>query len=185
MNSFYDKEELQQLGFRHIGENVLISRRASFYGTDKMWIGDHSRVDDYCLLSGSVTLGSYVHISAYCALYGGNYGIVFGDCSGISAKGVIYAITDDFSGEYMSNSTLPKDLRNVYGAKVQIGKYCQIGAGSIVLPGALLEEGAALGCMSLAKSVLPAWTISAGIPSKVIKKRKKNMKILAERLDKV
>lgn len=36
-----------------------------------MTIGSNVRIDDFCILSGRLEFGSYVHIAAYSALYGG------------------------------------------------------------------------------------------------------------------
>lgn len=74
MNSFYSKEELQNIGFKKIGENVLISKKASIYSPQNIIIGNHVRIDDFTILSGEIEMGDYVHISAYVALYG-KYGI--------------------------------------------------------------------------------------------------------------
>ena len=45
--SFYSEEELQQMGFAHVGHDVMISRKASIYGASNIWIGNHVRVDDF------------------------------------------------------------------------------------------------------------------------------------------
>ena len=68
--SFYTNDELLDLGFQCVGSHVLISRKASLYGTKGMQIGDNVRIDDFCILSGEITLGSNIHIGAYSALYG-------------------------------------------------------------------------------------------------------------------
>ena len=90
MDSFYTPEEVKKLGFRKVGSNVLISRKASIYGTEKMIIGDHVRIDDFCILSGHIEVGSYVHIAAYSALYGGEKGIFVSDFANISSRVSIY-----------------------------------------------------------------------------------------------
>lgn len=69
--SFYYEDELRQLGFASLGENVLISRNARFYGISSMRLGNHVRIDDFVILSGNIEIGNYVHVSAYAALYGG------------------------------------------------------------------------------------------------------------------
>ena len=56
--SFYTNDELLDLGFQCVGSHVLISRKASLYGTKGMQIGDNVRIDDFCILSGEITLGS-------------------------------------------------------------------------------------------------------------------------------
>ena len=40
--AFLNKEELQSLGFKKIGKNVLISGKASFYGQQNIVIGDNT-----------------------------------------------------------------------------------------------------------------------------------------------
>ena len=64
---FYSESELKNLGFKKIGSNVLISKKASLYGVSQMEIGDNVRIDDFCILSGNIMLGSNIHISAYVA----------------------------------------------------------------------------------------------------------------------
>ena len=171
MNSFYSEKELKQLGFQSYGKNVLISRFARFYGAENMVIGDSVRIDDFCILSGKITIGSYVHISAMSCLYAGSTGIVLEDYSGISPRCVLHAESDDFSGEYMTNSMVPQKFRNIIQKTIRIGKYAQIGSGSTLLPGAELKEGTVVGSMSLVKSALEPWTIYAGVPCKQIKRR--------------
>lgn len=61
--SFYSDEELQQMGFAHVGHDVMISRKASIYGASNIWIGNHVRVDDFCVLSGKITFGNYIHVA--------------------------------------------------------------------------------------------------------------------------
>ena len=95
--SFYSEEELSEFGFKSYGENVKISRYARIYSPHSICIGDNVRIDDFCILSGDITLGSNIHISAYVALYGTN-GIILKDYSGISPKSVVYSAMDDFSG---------------------------------------------------------------------------------------
>ena len=62
--SFYNEEELKEIGLKVYGKNVLISRNATIYGADKISIGDNVRIDDFCILSGNISLGSYIHIAA-------------------------------------------------------------------------------------------------------------------------
>ena len=45
------------------------------------------------------------------------------------------------------------------------------GAGTIILPGAYLKEGTAIGANSVINKTTEKWTIYAGSPSKKIKKK--------------
>jgi galactoside O-acetyltransferase len=172
MNSFFSPNELISLGFNKIGENVLISRKASIYEPHLIEIGDNVRIDDFCILSGSICLGSFIHISAYTALYG-KYGIILDDFTTISGRVTIYSQNDDYSGAYMTNPMIPKQFTNVTGGPVQIKKHSIIGAGSIVLPNLTINEGVAVGAMSLINRSLKEWRIYAGIPAKYLKPRSK------------
>lgn len=172
-NSFLSLEELKKIGFKSIGENVSISRLASVYGPEKMEIGSNVRIDDFCLLSGKIVLGDYIHISAYSALHGGTRGIYMEDFSGVSGKCSIYAVSDDFSGTYTANATVPMKYRNVIEKKVVLKKYVQLGAGCVVLPGVIVGEGTCVGSMSFVNKSLKEWGIYAGIPCVFLKERKK------------
>lgn len=178
MNSFLSVSELLSIGFKSIGNNVLISRYAQFYSVDKISIGDNVRIDDFCILSGKITLCNNIHISAYTALYGGNTGIVMYDFSGISAKCVVYAESDDYSGMYMINPMNPMKYRHIISGQVVINKHVQIGAGCVILPNVTVGEGVAVGSMSLVRRSLDPWGIYVGIPCKKIKDRDKNVLIL-------
>ena len=71
-NSFYSEKELQQMNFKYIGKNVLVSRKASIYGIENISIDDNSRIDDFCILSGNITIGKNVHIAAACLFFSGD-----------------------------------------------------------------------------------------------------------------
>jgi len=174
-SSFYNDAELQKLGFKSVGKNVLISKKASFYNIGKIQIKDHVRIDDFCILSGEIILGSHIHISAYSALYANMYQIIMKDFSGLSPRTTIFSASDDFSGAYMISPMVDKKFTNVTGGDVIFEKFVQLGAGCIVLPNVTLHEGAVVGSMSLINSDLQEWTINVGIPAKKIKDRKKDL----------
>lgn len=178
--SFYSSNELSTLGFKALGNNVLISRFARFYGIENMEIGNNVRIDDFCILSGNIKLGSYIHISAYCALYG-QYGIELEDYTGLSPRCTLFSATDDFSGDYLIGPMISEEYTKVTGGKITIRKYSQVGAGSIILPKVTIDEGVSVGAMSLIKNNLEEWSIYAGIPAKRIKNRSKNLtKLITE-----
>ena len=83
MNSFYTEKELKAIGFKKLGKNVLISKKASIYGANNMEIGNNVRIDDFCFLSGRIILGDYIHISAYSKKEEGKEGIEMEDFSGL------------------------------------------------------------------------------------------------------
>lgn len=170
LTSFYTDEELMQIGFKSLGEDVKISRKTSIYSPQNISIGDNVRIDDFCILSGEITLGSHIHISAYVALYGAK-GIVMEDYTGISPKSVIYSAMDDFSGDYLIGPIHPETKTNVTGGIVTIQKYAQIGSNTVVFPNLTIGEGVAVGACSLVNKSLNEWGIYAGVPAKRLKGR--------------
>jgi acetyltransferase-like isoleucine patch superfamily enzyme len=107
--SFYSSAELAGLGLKRCGRDVFISRHCRLYGPEGIEIGDRVRIDDFCILSGRITIGSDVHVAAYVGLYGAG-GIVIGDFGGISARTLVYSVSDDYSGEHLSGPTVPDAL---------------------------------------------------------------------------
>ncbi|WP_394900870.1 acyltransferase [Bacteroides xylanisolvens] len=168
--SYYTYEELVDLGFQSVGSHVLISRKVSLYGAQRMKIGDNVRIDDFCILSGEIILGSNIHIGAYSALYG-SLGIELENNTGISPRCTLFSAMDDFGGDFMIGPIHPAEYTNVTGGRILLKQYSQIGANCIVFPNVVFEEGSVVGAMSLINKSLPSWTISAGIPAQVIRKR--------------
>ncbi len=181
MSSFYTEEELKKIGFKSVGHEVYISKKASIYSPEKLSIGNHVRIDDFCILSGNIEIGDYVHIAAYVALYG-KEGIKISDFCGCSARCTIYSATDDFSGEYMVSPMVPEELTNVTGGKVTLEKFVQLGANTVVMPNLTIEEGSSVGAMSFINKNLEKWGIYVGIPCRRIKDRKKNIEDLSKNI---
>lgn len=172
--SFYNKEELKDLGLKKIGNNVLISKKASLYSPEKIQIGNNVRIDDFCILSGNITLGSNIHISAYAAIYG-TLGVIMEDNTGISPRSTIYSAMDDFSGDYLIGPIHSRKYTNITGGKVILRRFSQIGSNCVIFPNLTIGEGTVVGAMSLVNKSLDDWGIYAGIPVKRIKDRKKGL----------
>lgn len=181
MNSFYSDEELKKIRFKSLGENVLISKKASIYSPEKIIIGNNVRIDDFCILSGNIQIGNHVHISAFVALYGKEK-IIINDFCGCSTRCTIYSATDDFSGRYMISPMVPDEFTNVTGGEVILEKYVQLGANTVVMPNIKIKEGTAVGAMSFVNKDLEQWSIYAGIPCKKIKERNKNIIALSQKI---
>ena len=115
-NSFYSVDELKNLGFKTVGEHVLISSKASIYGAKDIELRSNIRIDDFCILSGKIKIGNYVHLGAYTSLCGGRKGIVLEDFVNLSRKIEIFAVSDDFGGGSMTNPKVPDEYKNLLEA---------------------------------------------------------------------
>ncbi len=175
MTSYYSEEELVYLGLKSYGKNVKISRHACFYGASNISVGDNIRIDDFCIFSGCVTLGNNIHVAAYTALYGGTEGIVIEDFANISSRIGIYSKSDDYSGETMTNPTIPDEYKNVHSAPVYIGRHVIIGSNSVILPGVVISEGSSFGSFSFINHNSEPWSINVGIPFRKIKDRSRKL----------
>jgi galactoside O-acetyltransferase len=175
--SFLKQEELEKLGFKHLGKNVLISDKCSIYNAKNISIGDNKRIDDFCILSagdGGIEIGNYVHIACFSSLIGkGN--ITMKDYSGISSRVSVYSSSDNYDGEYMTNPCLPDSVTNTIHKDVVIGKHVVIGSNSVVLPGVILSDGCCVGAMSLVNKSIDGPYVMVGIPAKKVKDRKLNI----------
>jgi acetyltransferase-like isoleucine patch superfamily enzyme len=168
--SFLNSEELKEIGFKNLGKEPRISRKASFYGAEKISVGDYVRIDDFCILSGNITLGNFVHVAAACNLYGEG-GIVVEDFSGFASKVSIYSANDYFLGEAMISTTLGEDNKMQEIGPVFIRKHVIIGSSCVILPFVEVRTGAVVGALSLIKGIINEWSVYAGTPAKFIKKR--------------
>lgn len=175
MSSFYSEEELNELGLKSYGHNVQISRHACFYGASNISVGNNVRIDDFCIFSGRIELGDNIHIAAYSALYGGEKGIFIADFANLSSRIAVYSVSDDYSGESMTNPTIPDEFKNVQSAPVYIGKHVIIGSTSIVLPGVVIAEGSSFGSFSFINRNSEPWSINVGIPFRKISDRSKKI----------
>lgn len=172
---YYTQLELQGMNFKSVGKNIKISDKASIYNHEKIEIGDNSRIDDFCVISGNIKIGRNVHITPQCLIAGGDKGIIFEDFTTIAYQVKIFTQSDDYSGMTMTNSTIPIQYKNEFKAEVLIKKNSIVGAGSVIMPGVTLEEGTSVGAMSLILSNTTPWSIYVGIPAKKIKNRNKNL----------
>ena len=173
--AYYTEEQLKELGFKYIGKNVKISDKASIYNHDQIEIGDNSRIDDFCVISGKIKIGRNVHFAPFCLVAGGEKGIIFEDFSGLAYQVQIFTQSDDYSGTTLTNPTIPIKYKKEIKKEVIIGKHVIVGAGSIVMPGVILREGTSVGAMSLIRKATEEWSIYLGNPAKKIMNRKKNL----------
>ena len=104
------------------------------------------------------------------------------DFSGVSSRGAIYASSDDYSGLFLTNPTVPSEFRNVIEKSVVVGRHVVIGTGSTVLPGVTIGDYSAIGSMTLVNKSLDERGIYIGIPAKRIKDRDLNIVELEKRL---
>lgn len=176
------REALEQVGLAAIGDHVLISDKVSFYGVERITIGNNVRIDDFCVISageGGIKIGNHVHIAVFCSLIGSG-SITLADFSGLSSRVAIYSSNDDYSGEFMTNPTVPHEFTGVQHADVLIGRHAIVGSGSVILPGVVIEEGVAISALSLITKPCASFGVYSG--NRRIGERKRNLLELEQQL---
>ncbi|MEB3341295.1 acyltransferase [Okeania sp.] len=173
--AFIPQAQLANLGFKKLGKNVLISDKASIYNCDQIEIGDNSRIDDFCVVSGKVSIGRNVHIAVFCNVAGGTEGIVLEDFSGLAYGCHVFTQSDDYSGRTLTNPTVPTKFKNEAKKSVRVGRHAIVGTSSLIFPGVTLAEGTSVGAISLVTKSTQPWSIYFGIPAKRIKARSQDL----------
>lgn len=112
-------------------------------------------------IGNNVSFGAYNHITAVNK-------IVIGD-GVLTGKWV--TITDNSHGdtEYTTLQSLPKRRPLVSKGPVIIGDNVWIGDKATILPGVTIGEGVVIAANSVVTKDVPAYSVVAGIPAKVIK----------------
>jgi dTDP-4-amino-4,6-dideoxy-D-glucose acyltransferase len=173
--AFLSREVLESLGFARLGEDVLIHGTAVIVDCAKVAIGSRVRIDPYVIISagGGVDLGSNIHIGAHSVMAGGGR-VEMADFVTISHFVGIFTSQDDVTGRVMINPTVPPRFKGVRTATIRFGKHAFVGAGSVILPGAVFEEGAGLAAMSRTGRPLKPWSTYAGIPARRLSNRRRD-----------
>lgn len=167
--------QLENMGFKSLGSNVKISDKASIYNPELIEIGHNSRIDDFCIVSGRISIGEYCHITPMCLLAGGEKGIFINEFCTLAYGVKIFSQSDDYSGETMVNSLIPKKFKNEKIDIVKLERQVIVGANSVIMPGVIIKEGCSVGAMSLVNRNTAEWGVYMGIPAKRTKERSKKI----------
>ena len=115
---------------------MLIDSTTIIVRAQNISIGSHVRIDVFtslvCSADGYFAIGSHVHIGAY-SYIATSHGVIIDDFASLSQGCRLYSVSDDYSGESMTNTTLLVSLRNVESGLVHIRRttlpfthFCQI-----------------------------------------------------------
>lgn len=174
---YWESGDLAGFGFRSVGKDVRIAKNCTIVGLWNVSLGNYVRIDGPTVLaaaSGSLSLGDHIHIGGFCFL-GCAGGVEMEDFSGLSQGVRLYSASDDYTGSFLTNPTVPEKYLGVRAAPVRLGRHAIIGAGGVILPGVTIGEGAAVGALSLVAESLDPWGVYAGVPARFLKARAKDL----------
>lgn len=181
---YYNPKELLDLGFKIIGKDVKIAKRSTIVGSDKISIGNNVRIDDFVTIictEGYLKIGNHIHIGSHSHIACGG-GVILNDFCGLSQGVKIYSTSDDYSGQSLTNPTIPKEFLSIKKKSINIGKHVIVGSGSVILPDVSIGEGSCVGALSLVNKSLESWNMYFGSPVKKIGNRKKDLLKMEQKL---
>jgi acetyltransferase-like isoleucine patch superfamily enzyme len=135
-------------------------------------IGEHSQIDDFAFLNAGklCRIGRFVHIASFVSVIGGGE-FSIDDFSGLSAGCRVITGTDDYTGPFMTNPTVPPEFTNHRVSHVVIAKHVIVGTNAVIFPGVTIGEGAAVGACGVVRRDVPPWGVYAGDPLRKIGER--------------
>lgn len=176
-SEFLTNEELEKLNFGKIGNNVKIKRNASLYFTENIFIGDNVRIDDFTVVVASrepVIFHDYILVASQCYIAGSD-GFLMESFSTLAPGVKIYTGSDDYSGEKLTNPTVPEDMRGGPCGPVKLCEHVIVGSSSVIFPDLTINEGCSIGALSLVNKSLDSWGIYCGTPATFLRSRSKNL----------
>lgn len=166
---YFNEHELKDAGFKAIGRKVRIAKNCTIIGLENISIGDNVRIDGFSTIvaadQGWLHLGSFIHIGSFCYLSAGD-GIHLDDFNNLSQGVRIYSRSDDYSGKYLTNPTVPEKYTGITRGTVTLGRHVIVGSGSVLLPKVTIGEGSSVGALSLVNKSLEPWGIFFGCPAR-------------------
>ena len=132
------------------GKKVLIFPGCILHWLENCRIGENVTIHDFCYIDaiGSVTIGDNTRIAHNCSIITGQHQY-------------------DVEGKTIIDS-------GYVWEPVSIGNDVWIGAGAVILQGITINDGAVIGANSVVTKDVEAYTIVAGNPARVIRKRFSN-----------
>jgi len=176
----------------HVGSNCYIEKNIRFNIPQKVFLGDRVIIGESSWfdiedIDSEIRIEDEVKIGRYCTFRAGpgnvlidketNFGafnfiagyggLEIGKYSAIGPHSVIMTYTHLFE-----DASIPIRFQDLKVKKVTIGEGVWLGAHVVVLPGVTIGNGAIVGAGAVVIKDIPSYSIAAGVPAKVIRKRK-------------
>ena len=187
---------------RQMGANVHIGRGIIFINPQNISVGDNVFIDDHCTIIansergitlgesavlkygvyldteggtyGYIEIGARAYIGTGCCLHG-HQGLEIGEDALLAQNIPITPYSHKFEDP---NQTIGRQGGHM--KKVVIGRDCYIGMGVCVLWSADIGDGSVIGSGAVVVKPVPPFSVAAGVPARIIRKRVKSNQIINE-----
>ncbi|MGL5082088.1 MAG: acyltransferase [Microcoleaceae cyanobacterium] len=178
---------------KQVGSGVILGQGLVLRHPGKISLGDRVAIDDYGLIDGSgageegIYLGDNVIVSKNCVIQGKTGPVIIGDKTDLGCNVVLTSSSGIYIGKSVliaSNCYLgggrygtdrldiPMMEQGIYTkGPVVIEDDVWLGAGATVLDGVTIGKGSIIGAGAVVTKDLPAYSVAAGVPAKVLRSR--------------
>ena len=171
VRSSHGDGKLNRAKFKRLGKKVIFERGVRVFHPENIEIGDNVYIGHNTFLKGyyknSLRIGDDSWVGQNCFLHAGG-GITICRAVGIGPGVQI------LSHQHIEDSDLSKPLlfcKQEY-KEVVIEDGCDIGMGSILLPGVTIGCASIVGAGSVVTKDVPAYSVVVGNPARILRKRK-------------
>jgi acetyltransferase-like isoleucine patch superfamily enzyme len=171
INESHGTGEFSRDNFGRCGKKVVFERGLLVFHAENIEIGENVYIGHNTILKGyyknKMIIGDHTWIGQCCFLHSAG-GIEIGRAVGI---GPMVKIISSQHRPSESGIDIPVIFSPIEFKKVILRDGCDIGVGSVILPGVSIGEGAIVGAGSVVAQDVPDYEIWAGIPATFIRKR--------------
>lgn len=152
--------------YQHRGRGAKIYRsvRMDTPPYRKFHLGNHSVIESFCCINnavGDIVIGDYTRVGLHNTIIGP---VAIGNHVNLAQGITVTALNHNFE-----NQEQRIDQQGVSTKQVIIGNDCWIGANAVILPGVTIGEHSVVAAGAIVTKNVPAHSLVAGVPARIIK----------------
>ena len=167
--SSHGSGEIDRELFRKLGENVVFEAGALVFHAENVSVGSNVYVGHYSILDGyhkgELLIGDDVWIGPQVFLHGAG-GLFIGDRVAFGPG--VRIITSYHREVGWVKPILDSPLEF---ASVTIGQDCDVGVGTVILPGVTVGRGVQIAAGAVVTRDIPDYVVAVGVPAAVVRQR--------------
>ena len=158
---------------KYCGKNVRIYQLSKIINPEYAEIDDNCIIYDYVFIDAkqSFKMGKFSTITWHCLIEGEAH-VEIGDRCFLGPGSKLLSSTYEFNG-YYTTEHMGDGVSSVRYGDIKICDDAYVGAGTVVMPGVTIGEGALVGANALVDRYLKPWGIYHGNPVKLVGWREK------------